>query len=152
MISKMIAGLTWFFYGCLIYTAFNPAHNYLNNLENAKKLYLIVNIPLCVLMVLGSSIMFVIRNAVVKSGIDIAKSEEDPEKLAKTLKELSEIGIKHKHIIMISRYYTVVTAFVAIVILGDVFLGFVMAFGVLVGYVLINQLRSFGKELTNALN
>lgn len=153
MKAKILTFITWLFYAGLIYTAFNPAHEYMSYLDNTRTLYLIVNIPLILLLGSIAGLIYIGKNFAVKGGLDKAKSEQakNPEEFKKTMENLKNIETKHRFLIPFSRFVTIVTAFVTFIILGDAFLGTVMIIGTAFSHLLMTQLKSFAKEVLNAV-
>ncbi len=153
MKAKLLTLLTWTFYAGLIYTAFNPAHEYLTYLDNTRTLYLIFNIPMTLFMGAVAGFIYIGKGFVVATGLEKAAEEKDkdPEKFKKVVESLENIENKHKILIPLSRFFTIVTAFVSVIILGDALLGTVMILGAAFTHILVNQIKSFAKELKNAL-
>lgn len=137
--TKLSLLLFYLYYLALLYTAYvNPTHDYMNYLENATTLYMIIHIPIYI--ILGLASLYVVLKG--ESILEQAKKEIlnfEEEKLEKLKKEMGVFESKKTRIyLFLSRILCIATGLTAFVVMGFKGLGFVMLLGVVIGAILIN--------------
>lgn len=143
---KLTIYLIWAFYAGLVYTAFYPNHEYLNYLDNARTLYLIINIPLQILFSL-LLLSFVVTKKDWKSFVE----DKDREKNQKFIQHIEKFD-KFNLFLFTDRAMYYVTTLIVFVGLGDILLGSTMLFGCILGYYLLETLKDLAKEVKSAIN
>ena len=152
MIGKLLQLLFYTFYAGLIYTFFTPEHDYLNLLDNTRTFYLWIHIPIQLLMSVILGNLLLIQAKFSEEVPEVVRKMKDSGDLEKFQKEYDKFNSnKTKFLIGLNRLYYVLTAIVVFIGLGDTFLGLVMLWGVAIGLLLMNAIRSLFKELNDAL-
>ena len=147
VLGKLIILIMWGFYSSLVYTAYNPSHEYLNLVDNASVLYLIVHIPLNLFFGLIVAILLFNKQKILDSAKgDISKkSEKDIEKLKKDLKKMQSLS--NRGTMFVGTLFVLAAMTASFIFLGKFFLGTVMLLGFVISKILFKFIKDMGKEI-----
>lgn len=152
MKGKIFTIACWAFYVALMYTAFNPEHAYLNALDNARTLYLVIHIPLTILMGIFTLLLVVGKKALDKTILEAKdKLLEDPEQVKKFVDEFEKLN-KFNLFMILNRLFYYPAALIVFIKMNDNLLGVTMIIGIFLGLYLMDQIKYIAKELRNAIN
>jgi hypothetical protein len=151
MWAKLITVIYWVFYGCLIYTAFNPAHEYLQYLDNARTLYIIVGIPSNILITVLVLVFWVMSLNDYKSLKEQMQTMDEDGK-AKHIERLGSENIERLSFwICCNRVLSAATLAAVFVVLGDILLGSIMLYSFVGSIIAIGQLQKISKEALSVI-
>ena len=145
----IITTICWLYYVALIYTAFNPSHDYVSFLENANVFYLIIHTPLNILMGLIALVAIFSKEEVIKR-IKEQLEGASPEKLNKLIETGEKLKtLKWKLFYLSNRLLTVGAMMVSFIIYGYFGLGVVMLVGLVSGLVVTDFISEVYKKAKN---
>jgi len=150
-ISKIIVALIWVYYAALIYTGFvDPNHDYLNYLDNATTLYMVIHVPLNLFLGLLALIL-VFQGKAIKEKIKEEIEKSDKKSLDNLLREGKKFKSKRTRFYLgLSRLVTMFTTVTVFVMLGYMWLGAIMLIGTFASGSVLNYCRDFYEEVENA--
>lgn len=149
LLSKLIVPLIWTYYSALMYTAYNPGHDYINYLENANVLYLIVHIPLNLFF--GLLVLFITfkKKELLQEVRDKLKNEEEDKK-QKVLKDMVKLKSKKtRTIFALGTLFVLGAMFSSFIVLGYYFLGTIMLLGFIISKMFTKFVYELAEEFDN---
>lgn len=147
MLAKIFLILSYTLYAAILYTAYTPNHAYVEYLENAKYLYILLHIPIYLVFSFFSVFLFAARSNIAKEmkKIYLETSEIKKARLVKSYSILNSTSMRVK--LFLNRIILIAVGITSFVIMGDHFFGSFVIFGVVLGVFFINIITDLSKEM-----
>lgn len=148
--ARIIMLLCWVYYAALIYTGFNPSHDYIGALENATVLYLIIHVPLNLFFgFMATFILFLSKPLKEEFMKDVeGQSSKKVEKLKKEFLKLN--SKKMKALLGFNRLISMLTTVAVFVLLEQMFLGCIMLMGTFSAVIVMGFIKEIYEEVLDA--